>query len=268
MIITEILNKFIELGYSYKNSQNLAAEEIIINKIANSPFCENITLKGGIVMYNLTNNNRRVTQDIDFDLIRYSIENESLILFVKSLNDCNDGISAFIDGKIERLHQEDYQGSRVRLILKDKNDNTLKIKLDIGVHKYLSIKQERILFALESYGSNVSMMVNSCEQIFVEKLLSLARLGPISKRYKDLYDMYYLLERKALDKNRVIEYLNVFFTYSKRKPNSLSELINSIVKTLNDNVFKKEASRPASNWLEVDYQQVKDEIINYISNLS
>ena len=42
---------------------------------------ERVTLKGGIVMYNLSKNERRATRDIDFDFIRYSIDEASVRLF-------------------------------------------------------------------------------------------------------------------------------------------------------------------------------------------
>lgn len=176
MLIKELINKYMTLGYNYRNAQNLAAEEIVLNKIASSSLSEHVTLKGGIVMFNLTKSNRRVTQDIDFDLIRYSIDETSIKLFVEKLNSINDGISASIFGNIENLHQEDYQGVRVHILLKD-SSGKLNIKLDIGVHTYTAIEQETIVFSFESGNKSVSIKVNPCEQIFSEKLLSLARLG-------------------------------------------------------------------------------------------
>ena len=38
----------------------------------------------------------------------------------------------------------------------------------------------------------VSLLINSCEQIFAEKLRSLLRFGPLSTRYKDIFDFCYL----------------------------------------------------------------------------
>ena len=90
MLIQDLVEKYIKQGHNFRNAQNLAAEEIIINKISSSSLSEYVTLKGGIVMYNLTKNNRRVTQDIDFDLIRYSIDESSIRLFVKKMNNINE----------------------------------------------------------------------------------------------------------------------------------------------------------------------------------
>ena len=80
MLIKEIVDKYIASGHNYRNAQNLAAEEIVLSKISSSNLTEYVTLKGGIVMFNLTKSDRRVTQDIDFDLIRYSIEKYRILL--------------------------------------------------------------------------------------------------------------------------------------------------------------------------------------------
>ena len=40
--------------------------------------------------------------------------------------------------------------------------------------------------------TGVSLLKNSNEQAFAEKLRSLLKFGPGSRRYKDIYDMYYL----------------------------------------------------------------------------
>ena len=145
MLINELINKYKKQGHNYKNAQNLAAEEIVLSKIASSPLSEHVTFKGGIVMYNLSKSSRRVTQDLDFDLIRYSIDEDSIRFFVEKLNSISDGVKASIHGDIKKLHQEDYQGIRVNLVLTDIQNVTLKIKLDIGVHTYSAIEQKRIL---------------------------------------------------------------------------------------------------------------------------
>lgn len=90
MLITELINKYQVNGFSFKDAQNLAAEEIILKKIGNSSLADNITLKGGILMYRLTRNERRVTKDIDFDFIRYSIDEVSIQSFIQKLNSFND----------------------------------------------------------------------------------------------------------------------------------------------------------------------------------
>lgn len=267
MTIKEIINKYIKLGHNYRNAENLAAEEIVLTKISSSPLADSVTLKGGIVMFNLTKSDRRVTQDIDFDLIRFSLSDESIRLFIDKLNAVDDGISATISNGIEKLHQEDYKGARVHLLLKDKENTKLRIKLDIGVHTYSAIEQNRVVFSFEGENKNISIKVNPCEQIFVEKLLSLARLGPLSTRYKDIYDLYYLIANALLDVSKVRNTMKLFLLSSKRKPNTIDDLIDSITDTLSDRNFANEAAKPASKWLDADYELIKITIIDYISKL-
>ena len=267
MAIKEIINKYIQQGHNYRNAQNLAAEEIVLNKIASSPLSEHVTLKGGIVMFNLTKNDRRVTQDIDFDLIRYSIDETAIKEFVKKMNYSNDDISASIDGPIEKLHQEDYQGVKVHLLLEDKAATKLKIKLDIGVHTYTAIEQKTLVFSFDSSNNSVSIRVNPCEQIFAEKLLSLARLGVLSTRYKDIYDLYYLIDKALVDFKKVRYVLELFLTSSQRKPNNLFELVDAVTDTLNSKVFYSEALKPASMWIDVDYEKLKNTILTFVAKL-
>ena len=60
-------------------------------------------------MFNITNDKRRATVDIDIDLIRYSLEDKSILLLFEKLNQ-------------------------------------IETKIDIGVHKNLDIKQEEYMF--------------------------------------------------------------------------------------------------------------------------
>ena len=267
MLIREIVQKYEQQGFNNRNAQNLAAEEIVLKKIASSPLSEHATLKGGIVMYNLTQNNRRVTQDIDFDLIRYSLDEKSLVMFVNKMNTIDDGIIASIDGKIIQLHQENYHGVRIHLLLSDKTNTKLRIKLDIGVHTYSAIEQEKIVFSFDSSGGSISINVNPKEQIFAEKLLSLSRLGAISTRYKDVYDLYYLIKNNFLDLDKTRNIISMFLSSSSKQPNTINDLVNAVVDALNNQDFAEEVIKPASKWIDVDYEIVKLTIIDYISTL-
>ena len=193
MLINKMLKECVSKNISLPDARNIVAEEIILRKIASSDLVDHITLKGGIVMYNLSKNDRRVTRDIDFDLIRFSIDEQSLMLFVQKMNSVNDGFRISIIGKPEELNQEDYKGVRIHLVIKDDNNESLQLKLDIGVHTYLAIEQNTMVYSFSALKECVSLKVNSPEQIVAEKLISLGRLGLASTRHKDLFDIYYLL---------------------------------------------------------------------------
>lgn len=267
MLIEEIINKYRKQGHSSRNANNLAAEEIILTKIASSELCENITLKGGIVMFNLSKNDRRVTQDIDFDFISYSINQDSIKLFINKLNNTLEDISVNIIGKIEKLHHENYHGVRVHLSLLDKANSKLHIKMDIGVHTYSNIIQNRLSFSFSEADNKLVFSVNPPEQIFVEKLLSFGRLGVETSRYKDLYDLYYLISNNFINTNRVKEILNMFFNKSIRDPKNIDALVNMVIHALNEIDFDNKFIDQQTKWLDVDYILLKQTIINYVKKL-
>ena len=81
--------------------------------------------------------------------------------------------------------------------LKDKFGFEINTKLDIGVHKDFEIEQDEYCFNLDVFNENVRLLINSCEQIFVEKMKSLFKLGYVSSRYKDVLDFYYLINNST-----------------------------------------------------------------------
>ncbi len=267
MTIRQLINKHLALGRSLRDARNLAAEEIILRKIASSEMASHVTLKGGIVMYNLAKTDRRVTQDIDFDLLRYSIGKTSIEAMIRKMDAVNDGFRVAITGEIEELRHEDYHGVRIRAEIKDADHGKLQIKLDIGVHTYWSIGQENLAFHFETDDGGVSLTVNPPEQICAEKLISLARLGALSTRYKDLYDLYFLIEKCGVSAKRTGEILQLFFDNSRRKPKDLYGLEDSIESALSDPVFLAEASRPAAKWIDVSVDQLKNAILDFVRSL-
>lgn len=57
--------------------------------------------------------NTSATRDLYLDLIKYSLENESINNFISKLT-TDDDITILIEGKIEELHYQDCNGKRVR----------------------------------------------------------------------------------------------------------------------------------------------------------
>ena len=129
MDIYELVNKYIEAGYSEEDAIPKVAQDIILLKIGNSKYHKNITVKGGVVMHNISKDMRRATRDMDIDFIKYSLEDKSIRNFIKELNNTDDGIKIKITGKIEPLHHQDYDGKRVYITLTDKNHYSIMVDL-------------------------------------------------------------------------------------------------------------------------------------------
>jgi predicted nucleotidyltransferase component of viral defense system len=85
MNLQEEIEKLMNEGYSAANASARVCQDIILYGIANGSMNRNVTIKGGVVMRNISNNSRRATQDIDLDFIRYSISDESIKAFISQL---------------------------------------------------------------------------------------------------------------------------------------------------------------------------------------
>ena len=265
MSIDQLLKKYIKQGYQAPIARNLAAQEIILTKIAHSKMARFLTLKGGIVMYSLSGNQRRATRDIDFDFIRYSISKLSIYRFIDALNEVEDGYCISVSKDPEPLHQEDYRGVRLTVSIVDSTSAALSLKLDIGVHKRLDVDQGKLVFFSES-GEGISLLANTPEQIFAEKTISLARLGAASTRFKDVYDIYYLIQL-GLETERVKAILFPMILDSKRHPDSLREYKANIISALRNPLFIEGCSDVKNKWIDIDYESASSLIEAFIQRL-
>lgn len=91
---------------------------------------------------------------------------------------------------------QDYNGKRVYIQLTDKKKVLNKFKTRYWVHKYFDMKQDNYYFDFNIIDKSVSLLINSKEQIIVEKLKSLLKFGITSTRFKDIFDFYYLINNE------------------------------------------------------------------------
>lgn len=268
MNIEETIEKYQKLGYEFEEAESKVCQDIILLKISQSKFSKNITIKGGVVMHSISNDIRRATQDLDLDFIKYSLDDKSIKNFIKILSNINDGIKINIIGKIVPLHHQDYAGKRVNLKITDTFDNTIYTKLDIGVHKLLELEQEEYCFSFDLYKNSANLLINSMEQIFTDKLKSLLKLGFRSTRYKDLFDFYYLIENNKLDKEKLINYIEILiFKDETMRENTIQDIITRMKGTLNSQRYRNNLNSPKVNWLEIPIEETIDIVLDYISSL-
>ena len=268
MNINELVNNYLKQGYDNLDSQSKVCQDLILYKIGKSKYANNITIKGGVVMYNISKNKRRVTRDLDLDFIKYSLEDDKIIDFIKELNKTEKEITIKLNGNIEKLHHQDYDGKRVNIKIIDEFGNSLETKLDIGVHKHFEIEQEKCLFDLGILNQNVSLLINSPEQIMCEKLKSLLKFGIRSTRYKDIFDFYYLINNDMLNKNKLIKYIDLLIVNDDSiSQNNISAIAFRLKIILNNKRFIAKLDNARSNWLGVPINEVINNVITYFISL-
>lgn len=269
MNLEDVVRKNVEEGYELIDARSKAAQDIILNKISKSKFRNNITIKGGVVMHSISNSVRRATRDLDLDFIKYSLEDESIRSFIATLNSVDDNIIVEIIGKIEELHHQDYNGKRVHIRLIDINNYRVDTKLDMGVHKLFELEQDDYYFNLNAIEDGVSLLINSPEQIFTEKLKSLLKLGFISTRYKDLFDFYYLINYDKLDRKKLLKAFQVIIFDDNNMLEETIENISSRLESIfNSNIYKRNLSDPKNNWLSIPINDAIESVLKYIEELS
>lgn len=268
MILSQLIENYRNTGYNYADATAQVCQDVILYKIANSRFGRNITIKGGVVMHSISNDKRRATQDLDLDFIKYSLADEYIYKFIETLSNVNDNIKIEIISKIEELHQHDYNGKRVYLKLTDSQNYSIETKLDIGVEKNFDEEQEDYYFNLESMDKQVNLKINSCEQIFTEKLKSLLKLGLRSSRYKDLFDFYYLISENKLDKNQLyIKISTLIYNDHEMYENNIDDILKRLKTIFYSQRYKRNLTNPKVNWLDVDINEAIDTVFSFIESL-
>ena len=268
MNLNNLIAKYIDDGYSLDYASSKVAQDIILLKLSKSGFASNVTIKGGVVMHNISNDKRRATRDLDLDFIKYSLDNKSIINFINKINRYDDGIKITIIDKIERLNHQDYNGKRVYIQLKDSFSNIISTKLDIGVHKDFLIEQEEFVFDLSVLGESAKLLINSKEQIFVEKMKSLLLFGIISTRYKDIFDFYYLINYgnmntqkiKMIIKYKIIDDPNNRF-------NDLNEIYNRLNQIFSNKQYLKNIQSSKVKWIDESIDEIVKRILGFIYDI-
>ena len=264
--LNEMVLKYESQGYALDYAEARVCQDIILRCIADGSLNRNVTIKGGVVMRSITGNIRRATQDIDLDFIRYSLDDDAIRAFIKRIN-CLDGIKIEVKGKIRKLSHQDYDGKRVFVRISDDRGNSLESKLDLGVHKNMEIEQEEYCFDVCMDDDGASLLMNSREQIFTEKLKSLLKLGVFTTRFKDIPDLCYLSEHVEMDRLRKCMDTYILEDDAMRE-NTMAQVINRIRKVLFSRRFRTNfEGEEAANWLGWNADREFNMLVDFLEKL-
>jgi predicted nucleotidyltransferase component of viral defense system len=263
--ILELIEHERSNGYNETNASSKVSQDLLLFALRNSSLNRNVTIKGGVVMRSKTKNTRRATQDLDIDFIKYSLTNDSIDKFISEIN-CIDGISFIKFGNIEELNQQDYNGKRVHIKIVDSEGNQLITKIDLGVHKKTEIEQEEYCFDISLHDEGVKLLINSNEQMLVEKLRSLLKFGVFSTRYKDIFDIYYLIYK--IDYSKLKECLEIYiFQDNGMREINIDNIVIRLHSIFNDKQYLKRLNSSDKKWIDEDNLIILNRIISFFERM-
>lgn len=111
-----------------------------------------------------------------------------------------------------------------------------------------------------------TLLKNSVEQSFVEKLRSLLKFGSNSRRYRDIFDMYYLKDVVSEDRlNEIIKLL--IFEDTEMYEDSMDDIVKRVSSTFKDEQYLRRVSGSRQRWVDDDIHEIASGIISYLKKL-
>lgn len=217
-----------------------------------------------VVMQQISGDRRRATRDIDLDFVRYPMTDEGIRAFIRTLCPADVDVRLEIVGPIDDLKHQGYHGKRVHLRVTDSTGTSMETKLDLGVHDKLPLEQQELWFDTALQDEGVALMANSKEQVCAEKLRSLMRIGAASTRFKDVFDVYYLLCREGVDADALDRAMRVLvYDADDMRENSPADVYARLSRVLNDRRFLRNLSNARNNWLGANVDKVVTGILRH-----
>lgn len=194
-VLARLKNKAKASGISYQECLQLFFQEEFLRRLSKSAYSENLVLKGGLLIYTLTNFESRATIDIDF-LLRHTsnaiADAQRMINEIIEIPTGYDYIEMSAHGFEEISPQRKYRGISAQIIGRIKNVR-VPFNVDIGVGDVIVPKAERrkITTQLEGFDAP-EISTYSLESTIAEKFDAILQRYELTGRMKDFYDIYYL----------------------------------------------------------------------------
>ena len=80
------MDSLLSIGYNQPKARSKIAHDVVLMAMEKSGLAKNVTIKGGVVMSDITDDVRRATMDMDVDFVRYSLTDEKIDEFIGKLN--------------------------------------------------------------------------------------------------------------------------------------------------------------------------------------
>ncbi len=146
-------------------------------------------------------------------------------------------------------------------------ETKLDPKLDLGVHDKLPLEQRELWFDTALQDEGITLMANSKEQICAEKLRSLMKIGPASTRFKDVFDVYYLLCCEGVDSGALDQAMHVLiYDAEDMRETNRQDACARLSHVLSNQLFRRNLARARNNWLGANVDTVTASILSCFRN--
>ncbi|WP_455052701.1 nucleotidyl transferase AbiEii/AbiGii toxin family protein [Mogibacterium sp.] len=212
-------NKSLISGKTFQDALIAYGLERTVYRLSISEYVDRFTLKGGIFLYALFGGEfSRATRDID--LLAMNLPNtieDIKTVFEKIFSiDCDDALQYDLCTlEVKNITEfKEYHGVNVSVIAYlDKTKVPISIDIGFGDVVYPSrVKMEfPVLLSMEApeiYAYSISSVIS-------EKFEAIVSLGDANSRYKDFYDIYFLVDSYNLDGTELKEAIKATFEHRK-----------------------------------------------------
>jgi len=181
-------------------------QERFLARIEKSTYRNHFILKGALLLLAYDLPQVRPSKDIDFLGEKISNHPNYIRSAIREIAgiDLNDGV-IFYDNEIEVdeiTKDADYIGLRVKLKASVGGDQH-RIQIDIGFGDVMEYGPVKISYPSMLDFEPPMILAYSLESAIAEKLQAIVSLGLFGSRMKDFYDIWFLLNNRDLDKERL-----------------------------------------------------------------
>ena len=186
-------------------SKNLRPQEVlqmflferILERLADSRFCNNFILKGGLLISSMIGISERTTLDMDTTVRGLPMEEKQITDIIREILsvDVGDGIY-FQFKRIEPIREDDaYNNFRVHMEARYGKINS-PMKIDITTGDEITPAAIRYDYPLLFEQKSVPVMAYTLETILAEKYETILRRNIGTTRARDFYDLHILFRQR------------------------------------------------------------------------
>lgn len=256
-----------ESGINYQTCLQLFVQEEFLRRLEASSYAENLILKGGMLLYVISNYESRPTMDIDFMIRRLPSDVEKMRAVVYEIckaDTHNDFVRIEVVSAEKIATEKKYPGVRIGMMAYIKNVR-IPFSIDVGVDDVIvpgAIKRT-VATRLDGF-KKPNVYTYSLESTLAEKFDAILKRMTAASRMKDFYDIYYWSQMFSFD-GRVMQEA-VFQTLQHRGTSYEKDSIEQI-KAFVQNEFLLTLWRnynPGVGLEKPDFISVLEQIVRFI----